>query len=506
MPYALDSWRRLLAAPGGSDDQRIESLFSESYPTLSRDEAASRYGRLTDAFERFTGAETVWVARAPGRINLIGEHTDYNGLPVLPIAINRDIAALFVPHEGPDVVLANTDPAFPERRFAVEADMLPSPPGDWANYCKAAVHGLLGALAGSGVDIGRLRGFSAVMDGTIPSAAGMSSSSALVVASALMFLAANREIVGRGFEPLELAELLAEAEKYVGTQGGGMDQAISLMGRPGAALKIDFFPLRAEGVSLPEGCRFVVANSLVRADKGAAAQDLYNRRPIECRLAVALLRRGFAGRLRRKIQEVPLERFGDLRSDRLGLPQGEIDALAAAALRPEPYSLAELSGLLEGTPEETARTYCRRRDGSVFPEPPDGFRLHARFRHVSEEGRRVEEAADALRNGEVERFGGLMNASHASCRDLYEISCPELDRLTEIARESGALGARLTGAGFGGCAVCLVREEALSPFLEEVGREYYRDFLGLSENGLGEGSMADVLFACRAVAGACSLG
>jgi N-acetylgalactosamine kinase len=490
MPYALGAWRRLLAAPGTNLEEPLESFFSESYPACARADTAARYRNLTAAFERSIGADTVRVARAPGRINLIGEHTDYNGLPVLPMAIDRDLAALFVPREDGQIVLANTDPAFPQRRFVLERDVPPSPPGDWANYCKAAVQGLVEETGRRGIEITGLKGFGAVVDGNVPAAAGMSSSSALVVLCALMFLEAN----GLEMGGLELAELLAEAEKYVGTQGGGMDQAISLMGQPGSAVRIGFFPLEAEPVPLPGGCRFVVANSLVRADKGAGAQDLYNRRPIECRLAVAVLGRVFERRLGR---QVPLQRLGDLREDRLGLPQGEIDTVATEAFHPQPYSLREIAGLLEMTPEQTARTYCLRRDGSIFPEPADGFKLHARFRHVTEEGRRVDEAFTALRKGDVVSFGALMNASHESCRDLYEISCPELDRLVEIARDSGALGARLTGAGFGGCAVCLVGEDALDRLLSEVSARYYRDFLGRGDESLG-----DILFPCRAVAGA----
>jgi N-acetylgalactosamine kinase len=360
------------------------------------------------------------------------------------------------------------------------------------------------------------------VDGNIPAAAGMSSSSALVVLCALMFLTAN----GLDIPGLELAELLAEAEKYVGTQGGGMDQAISLMGRSGAALRIGFFPLETEPVPLPGGCRFVVANTLVRADKGAGAQDLYNRRPIECRLAVAVLRRAFERRLGR---EVALQRLGDLRPDRLGVPRSEIEAVTASALRARPYTLGEIAATLGCGVEETARTYCRRRDGSIFPEPDDGFKLHARFRHVTEEGRRVAEGAVVLRDGDVARFGALMNDSHASCRDLYEISCPELDRLVEIARSHGAVGARLTGAGFGGCAVCLVRDEDLKRFLAGVEYDYYgarpgRDTAGPTRSGSTRGQrkgergvrvqaergqpgppgepLQDILFPCQAVAGA----
>ena len=112
----------------------------------------------------------------------------------------------------------------------------------------------------------------------------------------------------------------------------------------------------------------------------------------------------------------------------------------------------------------------------------------------------VVDAEQALKRGDPFTFGLLMNASHQSCRDLYEISCPELDQLVDIARNSGALGARLTGAGFGGCAVCLVGEERLEAFLESVAKRYYRDLLGRPEEPLG-----DILFACRAMAGAQAL-
>jgi N-acetylgalactosamine kinase len=492
VPYTLGQWRHHLSAAdsGEAGDPQFRVYLEDNYAVADRPQVLERYARLTEIFATRVGSGRLRVARAPGRINLIGEHTDYNGLPVLPMAIDRDIAALFVPRPDRSVEVTNTDPSFPPRSFATEGEIPPSPPGDWANYCKAAVQGVVGELGRRGVDPGRLRGFHAVVDGNIPSAAGMSSSSALVVLCAMMFLGAN----GLDMPCLELAELLAEAEKYVGTQGGGMDQAISLMGQPESALRIDFFPLETAPVRLPDGCRFVVANSLVRADKGAGAQDLYNRRPIECRLTVAVLRRAFERRLRR---EVPLLRLGDLRPDRLDVPKAEIEAVIASALNTQPYTLSQVAAALGANAEQTARTYCRRRDGSIFPQPPDGFKLHARFRHVTEEGRRVADGFAALREGDVALFGTLMNASHASCRDLYEISCPELDRLVDIARGHGALGSRLTGAGFGGCAVCLVKDGDLPRFLAGLREEYYRGFLGRPEEPLG-----DILFPCCAVAGA----
>jgi N-acetylgalactosamine kinase len=486
----------LLAGPAGGTPQggapsanALEGFLASNYLESELPATRGRYLRLVERFQaRFPGVP-VSLARAPGRINLIGEHTDYNGLPVFPFAIHRDLAAAFGPREDGRVVLHNLDPAYPPREFRLEAAIPPYATGDWGNYLKAAAQGLLdrfgvgGGQAGPAPTpgpAGGFRGLNAVIHGDIPPAAGLSSSSAMVVLGALMLLAAG----GLSLPGPELATLLARAEHYVGTQGGGMDQAASLLSRSGTALKIDFFPLRVTPAPLPAGAVFVVADSLVKAAKTAEALDKYNRRPIECRLAVAVLRRRLAAG-----REAAPERLGDLNAgQRLE---------AERALHPAPYTLAEIAGLLGSSPEQTARTYCLRRDGSLFPEPPDGFKLHQRCRHVVEEGDRVEEALAALRAGDIASLGVLMNRSHESCRDLYEISCPELDELTRVARQAGAEGSRLTGAGFGGCTISLVPEERLPAFLQEVSRAYYREYLRRAPEDL-----SSTLFACRAVNGA----
>jgi N-acetylgalactosamine kinase len=461
----------------------LEANYLESELPATRD----RYLRLVERFQTLFPGVPVSLARAPGRINLIGEHTDYNGLPVFPFAIHRDLAAAFGPREDDRVVLHNLDPAYPPREFRLQPAIPPYATGDWGNYLKAAAQGLLDRFRAAG-----LRGLDAVIHGDIPPAAGLSSSSAMVVLGALMLLAAG----GLRLPGPELATLLARAEHYVGTQGGGMDQAASLLSRSGTALKIDFFPLRVTPAPLPAGAAFVVADSLVKAAKTAEALDKYNRRPSECRLAVAVLRRHLAGRsaeagLRAGAagREAALERLGDLSAGQ----RQEADR----ALHPAPYSLAEIAGILGTSREQTARTYCLRRDGSVFPEPADGFKLHQRCRHVVEEGARVEQALAALRAGDIAALGALMNRSHESCRDLYEISCPELDELTRIARRAGAEGSRLTGAGFGGCTISLVPAERLPAFLQEVSRAYYREYLRRAPEDL-----SSTLFACRAVNGA----
>jgi N-acetylgalactosamine kinase len=476
----------LLARPAGGGDANaaLEGFLASNYRDSELQAARGRYLRLVERFQALFPGSPVSLARAPGRINLIGEHTDYNGLPVFPFAIHRDLAAAFGPRQDGRVVLHNLDPAYPPREFRLEEAIPPYGTGDWGNYLKAAAQGLLDRFRAGSAPAGTpgFRGLNAVIHGDIPPAAGLSSSSALVVLGALMLLAA----AGLSLPGPELATLLARAEHYVGTQGGGMDQAASLLSRSGTALKIDFFPLRVTPAPLPAGAVFVAADSLVKAAKTAEALDKYNRRPIECRLAVAVLNRRLSERFGR---EVTLERLGDLTA---GLRRE-----ADRALHPEPYTLAEIAGILGASREEAARSYCLRRDGSVFREPVDGFKLFQRYRHVVEEGARVELALAALRAGDIEELGGLMNRSHESCRDLYQISCPELDALTRIARQAGADGSRLTGAGFGGCTISLVREERLPGFLEQVTRAYYREHLKNAPEDL-----SSTLFACRAVNGA----
>ena len=498
MSMTIESLRGILENPDpdASGSLGTGPYFRDGYDLPSRwDYVRMRYQRMIETSVTKFRPESIRIARAPGRINLIGEHTDYNGLPVFPMAVDRDIAAAFSPRADTRIRLVNTDPRFPDRSFEILDSIPPYPTGDWGNYCKAAVQGLLDHYPRKHASTGRLRGFDACFDGDIPVAAGMSSSSALVVLSALLFLAANGlDLHTSEKGKLQLADCMAAAERYVGTQGGGMDQAISLMGLPGHAVKIDFFPLQTHPAPLADDYVFVVADSTVKASKTAEALDKYNRRPIECRLAAAILRRIFSERYGR---EVPVSMLGDLREQRLAVPQAEIDRLANGALHESPYTLKEIASLLGQDVEKTAHLYCKRRDGSIFPEPSGGFKLRPRYRHVIEEAGRVESSFQALSSGDIEAFGDLMNRSHDSCRDLYEISCPELDRLVETARRAGALGSRLTGAGFGGCTVSLVEKSHLESFLRRVTQSYYREHLKRDGSVLGS-----LIFACRASAGA----
>ncbi len=501
MSIPIDQWLQLLKTVGADStgESPINQYFQYSYDLpANRARVFERYQKLTEThISRFKAGE-MNIARAPGRVNLIGEHTDYNGLPVFPLAVDRDIAAVFSPRKDRQIVIANTDPSFAERSFEIQESIPAYSTGDWGNYCKAAVQGLLDFFRQKHRGADRFCGFSATFDGDIPSAAGMSSSSALVVLNALIFLASNGlDLHTTPSGRLELADLLARAEHYVGTQGGGMDQAISLMGRSGHAVKIDFFPLRTRPAPLPKEYSVVVANSLVKAAKTAEALDKYNRRPIECRLAAALLKKTFSDTYGR---DVPIFLLGDLKEEKLAVPDSEIWKIAGTTFHEDSYTLREIAAILGQTAEKTVQLYCKRRDGSIFPEPADGFKLQQRYRHVIEEGRRVEQSVRALESGDILHFGELMNQSHSSCRDLYEISCEELDRLVEILREAGAVGARLTGAGFGGCAVSLVEDNRVESFIHQVINTYYRDYLKRKDREYGS-----MIFPCRAAGGAAVL-
>ena len=430
---------------------------SEPLTGLTHDEE-ERASRLLDSFRTTTGRPARCLVRAPGRVNLLGEHTDYNGLPVLPMAIDRSVMIALAPREDRTIRLFNASTDFARRSYKLSDAIRPYADGDWGNYSKAAAQGLAhhcGAQLQHGADL--------LVDGTIPSGAGLSSSSALVVANALAVLAANDVDV-----PYEtLAELLPVAERYVGTLSGGMDQATSLLARAGHALRIDFFPLRVRTVPLPVGYSIVVCHSLVQAEKSGAAKQAYNLRVIECRLACRVLESMLGTGLPRS-----LHTLGDLTA--LFPHRSLLDFLPnlAAQLPERSLSLAEVATLI-GTSPERLRDEC----GAVG----DAFALLRRTRHIFSEAERVEQAEAALRSGDALAFGQLMDASHGSCRDDYEISCPELEELIRIAKEAGALGARLTGAGFGGCTVNLVAESDVSGFLTRIDRYFYRSRLDHAE-------------------------
>ncbi|KPK83192.1 MAG: hypothetical protein AMS25_00930 [Gemmatimonas sp. SM23_52] len=385
--------------------------------------------------EHYGTPRGTYLVRAPGRVNLIGDHVDYNGLSVLPMALQRHVALLYCERDDPTVRIVSTDPDYTLRSFSLGPSIELYPEGDWGNYAKAASQALAQRH-------GELRGFDAVVHSDIPVAAGLSSSSALVVASALAVLHTNDIEI----EKLELAELLAEAEHYVGTRGGGMDQAVCLAARRGSASRIDFNPLRLTAHPIPPDWAFIVAFSLVRAEKSRTARKMYNLRTRECREALEQMTAalGLADRI---------DSYPTLMTQ---LPAAELVNRAEQAL---------------------------------------GGTLLRRFRHVVSEADRVQRAERALIDYDLKEFGHLLRESHDSLRDDFEVSCPELDELVEIASHASAAGARLTGAGLGGCVVALCEEQRATKVLKALAKHFYasREF---------EGRLEDQLFLAEPSAGA----
>lgn len=381
-----------------------------------------RWNFLLPLFHGTYGATPELFIRVPGRVNLIGEHVDYNGLPVLPMALRREVAMVLRPRRDSRIRLANAGPDYDPLDLRIRSSAPTGPAGDWGNYVVAPARHL-SELHGT------LAGFDAVMDSDVPAAAGLASSAALVVAVGIALDAVN----GLGHGRIELAEHLAEAERLVGTRGGGMDQAAALCARPRHALKIEFLPLRVSHRRVPEGWRFMVAHSLVKAEKSAGALHAYNRRVRECAEALQQLR--------------------PVLDDGQGVGYRELLA------RHEPDELMEMArAVLDDT-------------------------LFARFRHVVTEGRRVQQGQAALLADDRKRFGALMRASHRSLREDFEVSCAELDRLVELARSAGADGARLTGAGFGGCVVILAEEDHAADIVSALEEGYYAGRDGLPPRG-----------------------
>jgi galactokinase len=370
------------------------------------------------------GGGAIEVAWAPGRVNLIGEHIDYHGLAVLPMALERGIRVAFRAGAGRRIR------AVSEGYGVVEfdaSDPVPAPRGDWSNYLRAAA-----LAAGRKWEIAR--GVDAGVVSDLPSAAGLASSSALLVAFTLALLRANRH--EPAFE--DLMEVLPEGEQFVGTRGGGMDHAACLGSRSGCASLIGFAPLSLRPIRLPAGWKFLVAHSLQTAEKSGAAREEYNAR----------------------------RRAGAMALEKLGL------ASYREAMESDVAPAALADGLADG-PERDA------------------------FLHVTSEAERVRRAVDAMERRDAAGFGRILGESHASLRDRLRVSSPALDRLVAIAMDSGALGARPTGAGMGGCAVIfstaralpLVRRGLIASFYR--GRPEFEERRYLIEARPGAGALAE---------------
>ncbi|NLD43623.1 MAG: galactokinase [Chloroflexi bacterium] len=362
--------------------------------------APDRLGGLTAAataaYRRQFQGEPAFVVAAPGRVNLIGEHTDYNDGFVLPAAIDRHVVVAASPRNDSGVHVYAAD--LGESASFDLGDVQQSAEHPWNNYQRAVAW----ALQGAGY---RLGGLDMVVTSNVPIAAGLSSSAAIELAAAHAFEVAGGWTIGG----VERALLCQKAEnEFVGMRCGIMDQYIISLGEAGHALLIDCRSLEYRAIPMAAGPLLVICDTKKR--RGLVDSE-YNLRRQECERGAALL---------------GVRALRDVTPAELGRRQGEL----------EPTTLK-------------------------------------RCRHVVTENQRVLDAVQALEADDLAAFGRLMNASHESLRDDYEVTGAELDALAEAAwGVEGVLGARMTGAGFGGCTVNLVAPEALDEFLRRVPDEY----------------------------------
>jgi len=340
------------------------------------------------------------VFRAPGRVNLIGEHTDYNDGFVMPAAIDFSTWVAAGPRNDDHFVVAS-------REFHDQFEFSLAEPSSrqrrWTDY----VQGVAVTLRAAGFNF---LGANLLIDSDVPMGAGLSSSAALEVSTGFALL----QLGGNKPDLVQLAKLCQRAEnEFVGTRCGIMDQFVSCLAEQGHCLMIDCRSLDYSTLPVPEHCALVICNTMVRHQ---LASGEYNLRRQQCEEGLEIL-----------------QRF---------VPQ-------ARSLRD--ISLQQLEQYAGELPEI----------------------LHRRCRHVITEIQRVLDAASALRRDDLKRFGEMMRQSHLSLQNDYEVSCPELDLMADIAsRQPGVYGARMTGGGFGGCTINLVKREAVQQVVDRVAAEY----------------------------------
>jgi galactokinase len=362
---------------------------------------------ITNVFQEKFGSPPTHIARAPGRVNLLGEHVDYNDGFVLPAAIDRATYIAFSPTDSDQTTLIaadfNQEASFSPKTIPSKTQTDGSPLPEWAHYPA----GVMWALLEDQLDTYSMN---AVYASNVPRGSGLSSSASVE----MVFITAWQTLSGWTLPSMQRALLGQKAEnQYVGVNCGIMDQFASACGVENHLLLLDCRSLEWKTISLPEDISIVIADTKVRRKLTSGE---YNKRRAACEEAVRLLKQDLPNI--QSLRDVSVEDF--------------------------------------------------HRSAGKLPEV-----VSKRARHVVEEIERSKQAEALLEAGNIQRFGEVMNECHISLRDLYEVSCPELDVMTRIAQSlDGCYGARLTGAGFGGCTVNLVARGRAEKFSELLAKGF----------------------------------
>ncbi len=508
------------ASGAGQGEEALRREMLASYgddPGILSERAAAYQVLLSRAAEALGKDAVVFLVRAPGRVNILGRHIDHQGGNCNLMAIDREILMAVHPRSDDQVYLVNADSEpFEARHFSI-ADLLAGLPwddwmsvvnsaqvlemvraaqGDWSQYVQAAILRLQHKFRSL-----RLRGMDIVVNGNIPIGAGLSSSSALVVAAAEATVAANALEV----HPAQFVDLCGEGEWYVGTRGGSADHAAVKFGQRGKVARVRFFPFGVERmVDFPADHRLVLCNSLTQARKAAGARDTFNQRVACYRLGVALIRQ-------RYVQYAPLvEHLRDVNTRRLGVPLAWIYRILLSL--PERASRAEVRAALPaGTLDPLLATHA---------DSDEGYPIRGVVLFGLAECERSRVGVDLLGDGQVAEFGRLMCVSHDGDRVVrhdaaglptpyqapvsngylldqisalesgdpqrvlaaqlqeqpgsYRCSTPEIDWMVDIALDvPGVAGAQLAGAGLGGCMMVLVHRNAVLELGRRMAAGYY---------------------------------
>jgi N-acetylgalactosamine kinase len=512
-------WLKMFESDGPALQKTLQRIYGTDADLLAHRKAA--YLKVLTLFVRRHGADRAAViSRAPGRVNLMGRHVEHRGGYINPMAINREVLMVASPREDDSVTLTNVDPkSFPDRAFSISGELSLVPwedwisyinsrrvqqmvldaKGDWANYVKAACLRLQQSFRSV-----RLRGFDATVVGDIPMAAGLSSSSAIVVAAGEATIASN----GLDLTASDFVDLCGEGEWYVGSRGGAGDHAAMKFGRRNQVSRVRFFPFAFEYVpGIGDEHRLVVFNSQVKAQKSSNARDVFNQKvaAYEFGLMMTLDRFPHYGHL--------VEYLRDLNAERLHIRPHVIYEILLSL--PQSMTREQLRETLSATHRDKAERIFQTHS------EPKSYDIRSVMLYGLAECARSERAGELLRAGRLDELGRTMNLSHDGDRvarlaadgtmqphewhtgdaelrmlvaDLqseqperveraqlyrqpggYACSVPEIDFMVDLALATpGVLGAQLSGAGLGGCMMVLCRADAVDRLNRRMAKEFYK--------------------------------
>lgn len=508
-----------------SDDASVRLVLREIYgddPALWKDRVAAYKSALERFGDLYGYDRKVVLVRAPGRINLMGRHIEHRGGTVNVMALNKEAVLVAAPNDDDVVRVSNTDPEqYPDVTFSIGDEIAHLPWDDWLEYINHEhVQRLVYESGGSWVNYVKaallrlqfqfreqqIRGMDIVFTGNIPVAAGLSSSSAVVVATAEASIALN----GLDVVPQDFVDLCGEGEWYVGSRGGAGDHAAMKFSRSGEVTHIGFFPFQVKGSTpFPEGYELLIANSHIKAQKMTNAKDTFNQRVASYEIGLLLLRERFPK------MAAKLERLRDLHPSRLGIRPSELYNMLLAL--PEKLTQAEVVQLLGSRHGDALQTIFRSH------AEPDHYLIRSVVLYGAAECARAELCREYLARGDMEGLGRLMQISHDGDRvvkhttgaggwtcgsydysasdayleglidDLrsedpervaraqlhlqpggYACSTPEIDEMVDLSMQvPGVLGAQLSGAGLGGCIMVLVRSEAKQQLKQVLTERFY---------------------------------